>query len=270
MLILSKNRCTDTIQRIFLINLGLIEIVLILTGAVHVIVKAYGSNLSYFSIFRITGMIFVYYAVMTMLTIYRFFQVYLNLKLPLHWNLKKTYMSLTFTWVFGLVIGISTCILTDNEHKVWRVCTIYFFPACDCVLIACALFTYTYIFLTIRQGNMETNGYKSSDDKKIKNNSSTKKKLNNFVPFLLVVTYVIFMFLPNQVWFVSQMFYPKLQGQLLNTICIISWCLGYISDATVYVILSPIVKDLIKRRRENSDLTTPRVFGSREFIQSEL
>ena len=86
-----KRKYQSEIQQSFLISLILIETCIGVLGIVGRVLQIFLMKNDSIFIFQSTGLTFIYYIAMIMLTLDHFYQVYLNIKYPLFWNVKKTY-----------------------------------------------------------------------------------------------------------------------------------------------------------------------------------
>ena len=94
---------TDKIQHMLLANLSATELILSIFFLFYTMEALPNYK---FQVFAYVSGIFILQVSLMLLTLNRFFQVFLNLKYSLYWNLWRTKISLIMTWVVGILIGI--------------------------------------------------------------------------------------------------------------------------------------------------------------------
>ena len=105
---------------------------------------------------------------------------------------------------------------------------------------------HTYIFIKLKQSNKQTNINQNTD---ASNSMSRSRKKNGsfFVPFLVAVTFVLFIFLPNQIWFYSNVLKVNNTPVIskIEVFCSVMYYLGFISHSIIYIFLSPITRRVV-------------------------
>ena len=148
-----RRKYPDKIQHAFLFNLSLLELLesLAYFFSDTVFIRIGNQLNESILIFDYIGLTCVFYAVMTSLTMNRFFEIYLNIKYPLYWNLKKTQFLMVTVWGFSFIMGITFVATHKKSDKVWETSINIHFVG-DIFLITIIAITYVYIFIKLKQG----------------------------------------------------------------------------------------------------------------------
>ena len=137
-------------QMLLIMNLSVIEILLVFCSWIESLLRIilpHVTGFVYVDIVKATGVCFVYLATMTLITIDRFLEVYLNIRYSLYWSRKKMIMFITAIWILG---SLATILITVAYHfysiDYLKYCFIYFYPITEAIFLILSLLTYAYIF----------------------------------------------------------------------------------------------------------------------------
>ncbi|XP_057308063.1 galanin receptor 2b-like [Hydractinia symbiolongicarpus] len=259
--LLQNSRYNNENQKLLLTHLSLSEVLLCLSGALKHVLTYLNADTAAFYVFALknTGFSTLYYFMMLALTVDRFCEFYLNIRYPIIWNSTKT------KYIMGLIWGLSTlfCLvivlyIPSNSNMVYLISSLYVYPGCEILCMVAIVFTYGYLFTKLRKSRRvrHTASYSSSAPdfpSTTSGNSNSKivikKPKRFFVPTLIISTFLIFMLLPDQIYF-----YLYLRGievsSFVHDLFAISYCIAYASDAIVYIFLSSQVRmTLLKKIR---------------------
>ena len=240
------------IQQIYITNLSITEVcfsvlwLLMLPAAkffslsnrIHIIISEVQKHVM-ICIYTIVA--FVYYTTMYLLTLDRLIAVKFSFIYRARWDKKKTKILLFTVWIIGLVLFVSVLIgheITGFDfdipfHK-------YFYTPLNVGFILLAVSSYLFIFRK----------YKRSVDR----NSRTSRKDSSLVvfyksrfylPVLLILTFIIFIIVPDMAYMFLMTLQKKTSDSLLS-ICVISYSLSNIIDGLLYIFLQPKIRKRLK------------------------
>lgn len=235
----------------------------------------------YASIISSTGFSFVFYMIIVYVTLDRLMVIALNHYHMRYWNVKRAKNALLSTWLIGFIIAITVCILYHISGYEWKIFIYeYFFPTIDFVFIALALTTYSVIFYKHMKSRKIVIGHIVNELSKnhlevpprnLKHKHLTKtnqkrvilpprvRKAVYLIPFLLVTNFFLFFALPDLIYLFVAIVLDKIYPNL-STICWISYGVGNILDAFIYIFLQDRIRVYLKRRFSSISLA---VRGSR-------
>lgn len=268
-LLSTKTREISPCQKLYLVNLSISEILLSLTGALFSYMLAhYGENhLGHkISMIAFLATSFPYYIIMVVLTIDRFGQVYLNVRYSLHWSEKHTKYTMAFVWISTFIVGslFLTYLVLDTTHACKNLnyfCFTFLFPLFDFMVAVITIITYTYIMKrlqkTRRVSSMTTSLQTEETIDSVKNTPTESKETKKdkkrrrdkfmLLPTLLILTFILFIEIPDLIQFFSNIGIIY-KTTLLEVLCNLTYAVGYISDALIYVLLSTTFKRWLKKK----------------------
>lgn len=256
-----KNSDISYSQRILIITLSVSEILFGFNKLIsHLILKRYQYDYAYkvTTMFSLTMVSFLYFAAMILITLDRFLEFYLNVKYHLYWSGRKTVWSIVIciiTSIIFFIIFFTLFITMELDFK--RVLYIYLFPVLETFFTILAFGTYTYIFTVYREKTRKRK-------QMLKDISVKKKKVSVFslqrsnpifkiyVPCLIMVTFVLFLVIPDTVYFVNYMLFSNSINDSLDKALWILYRIGFLSDALIYIFCSKAVRKKIKRYWKSS------------------
>lgn len=256
-------------QKIFLMNLSASEICICLTGALQCLFsKQYGEDHLAYKLSTVSCLTFAlpYYMIMISLTVDRFGEVYMNIRYHLYWSTRLTRYLMATIWLINttlLVVSLIKLLKNANATSQYlkRLYYIYIYQTADIIFLIIAVVTYVYITkklvknrklsstsvsisLSTEQSILfnENNEiilplHSNHATHSIQRKSNVMRRRRFLLPTLLVVTFIMFVVVPDMVNFFVHNYSPE-QEPLFRTICEVAYGLGYLSDATIYVLLS--------------------------------
>ena len=140
----------------------------------------------------------MYYIGMMFLIVDRFLVVYLHLRYPLYWNTCKTKCILTVTWISAIIICVSLCVSHGlGVFNYQAILTEIISPLFTVALLSLAVVVYVYLFRKYRKSRLRHVGNKSANRKE--SMYQTFRNSRFYLDFLLVISFVIFMVIPNTI-----------------------------------------------------------------------
>ena len=149
---------------------------------------------------------------------------------------------------------------------------LYVYPVLITVFIACFVVTYTYISQTLRRNRKRNKSLQRQLDQGSQRTwskaTSGRFKLKLYIPTLIIITFLIFVVVPNAIKTLDKMVY-KLPNFMRKT----HWILlpiGFILDACVYVISFKFPPIFFKRRfmRKQNLNSEKRKLADQHHVQS--
>lgn len=255
-------------QRLHLMNFSLSEILLCVFDGVRRICQLTGAEnvFTYILIFQWTGLSLGYYLAMILLTVDRFFEFFLNIQYATYWTEQRTKYSIGISWIINILFGvISLMTMPNNAEKVSELTTVYFFTPFDVTFILIAFLSYGYLFKTLQHMKMQRqrstpsteasspvtsplNGEPKYTPRGSKRKAIRAKTTINvlFIPSWIIATYLIFITVPDQIYFYHYVL-NKVPEETWHEIIGFMYCFGFISDAMIYIFLSPAVRNTLLR-----------------------
>lgn len=181
------------------------------------------------------------FLILTVLTLDRFFEVYLNITYPVFFTKKVLQRCLISCWIIGFSLGLILCVLRytiqiDTLDVVFRI----LFPAFEIIFFSCAVVTYTYIYSKFRK--------LSHDPNKSRNEKIGKKKF--FVPTLIIFTFFLFAIIPDQLHlFLFYIF--NIGSNILLNIILVLYVIGFICDAVIYIFFQKTTYNILCKKFRN-------------------
>ena len=240
-------------QRLYLVNLSVSQMIflgsMIIFRMLHLV--HYKDIAHYFVIIHLTVGTISYYLIMIFLTIHRFFELYLNLKYPLYWCDRYTRILLAVTWAL-LTLPTSVLLAIGNFKQVYKFCHLYIYLTLDATFIFVSVLTYGYIIskLLATETNVYSVTFQRNKARLKKRGSRIRRRLSTkssafYLLGLLVFTFIAFILTPNiQECLVVYGLLDKSQKIVYN----ILYVCGSLSDAVLYIFLSPEVRRLLLRK----------------------
>lgn len=200
---------------------------------------------------------FTFYMTMAYVTIDRLVCSLLNIKYPIYCRPKKAVFLMAGTWGFGIIVTITLSFVyrfypnkritrffvyseegDDSEFVVAANQTF------SCVFILIAVFSYAVIFRKFvnaqRRRTMQQEAHRRSVFQIFRHSGF-------FIPVLLVVTWILFNFIPNTV-FLHYIVHEMEMAESLETGLWILFAIADLSDGTIYIFLQKDVRTLLLRK----------------------
>ena len=192
-----------------------------------------------------------------LLTVNRYLEIKLNVKYPLYVTSKRVQFSLIFAWSCGFFMGVVIVILKQKYtlNILWWVYVVVY-PIFESIFIFTCTYVYVYIFRKIKASRRKV-GFALNSRCKLTteelcitstnscskniiavNKNTRKKRAKDFVPFYMIITFVLFSGVPELI----TMFTLHICGLTeIKSYVILSAMLmyvtGYVIDFVIYVVM---------------------------------
>lgn len=192
--------------------------------------------------FSISSAVIMYIFVMTLITIDRFMDIYLNIKYDIHWYAKSTKIALTAAFVVSLLSGIPAVIVgLEDPCKVFKFLSLYVYPVLEGIFVVIALFTYFYIIKQVQKHKKISRKI----EKQLRENhiipfqKPSRNRFRIYVPTLIIITFILFTIGPNVIKFFY--FLNIIQNHYISHIAYLLIPVGFIADPLIYILnLKPV------------------------------
>ena len=250
-------------QKYLFISLSITELSYCLISIAYLWCKEYGVENSirkYITIFRATAVLLMYYFIMIYIKLDRFFTVHLNIKYEVYWSPLKTKRLIFFTSLVCIAVSLLVSVTWFQMH--WNVTTfvnIYLYSPFMVVFIICAVITYSYIVKKIianRKREDRLMKQMTKNHKKLSPQIQQKPKSAIFVPTIVIVTFILFMVIPNFIYTIDKNT-SKLPVHMVD----INWVLfplGFIVDAVVYIFSVKTLRNIFNKHIRKKNTTVCR------------
>lgn len=292
-LLYTKSINLNSSQKIFLLNLSFSEILLCGVGILYLCLEeAYTDQSRHCARVMILyiSLFLTYWLIMIALTISRFTEVYLNIRLALYWSTIRTKRLMATFWVISILNMIIANIyfeVIDNRVSIIDAYYSKNFQVLNVTFIITALFTYGYIVskmlknlkknrlnsrvsgreknVSINENQMDNNkdNITNVSQKKVystcKKNSLLREKSRKFLlPTLIISTYILCFALPDMLWMLVGRKIIKKGRSTLTTFAAYMTYIGFSSDAMIYIFLSTkpgrnVLQKLFKSKKNTND-----------------
>jgi len=195
----------------------------------------------YLTIMQCCVFVFPCFLVVTVLTLDRFLEVFLNIRYFCFVSTLKMQQTLVICWCCGFVLIAVLVPLASvvHYHHIAATIFIYLFPITEGTFLVIAIFSYAYIYTKFRQlhklPGIKTLEHKG-EYKKIE-----RRRHRVFAPFLIVLTFVAFVIIPDLAN--MMLFYVFKNGTNFHSNLLLTfYALGFISDAVIYIFVQRHIK----------------------------
>lgn len=263
----SKN--ISACQKIYVINLSITELILSFCGALYPILRhQYGHSDVFYQmmiLFYLAASC-TYFLIMIILTADRFGQVYLNIRYPLYWTTTYAKYAMLAVWIssLSLILVFMSYLLFVAKNRVniiEGICYTFIYPSLGVVSAIVIVVTYVYIIKKMKkvktvyakspmQSSTTINNTKGVFVVQGVEKSTPRKDNYALLPMLLVLIFVFFIEIPDFVQFLAHVGFIR-NTKTLKAACNLTYAVGYILDAVVYVLLSTSCKSWLKRTVES-------------------
>ena len=238
--LLHKPNSLEVNQKLYLIQMSILEILLIVCQNITIYSKIFVKN----TLFHEYASLISYAVglswnnVLIMLTFDRFLQVYLNIKYMLYITERKTKIIIFFCYLVGICFGLLLTVLNVMLYSGAGIMRSYFYPMYGTILVIIFLVTYLYIYKRIRVVRI-TQRVQST------NHRRNRQRRGIFVPFWIMFTFIIFILVPGTIFvFVfDTLKYEKYMPYIWR----LFWSIGFISDALIYIIFNEPMRKIFLR-----------------------
>lgn len=193
--------------------------------------------------------------IMIILTFDRFMEVYLNIKYNLLWSVRKTKVCLFLAPLLALSITISVYVLSHrNLGTLFKLYIgLYVWSTLNSTTLTVIVVTYAYILYKIksypssgRSTRVDSESSRREMCLDTKNNFIKKMKRKIYAPTFLIATFLLFCFVPDNIYFYYQLRGIKPSDRIVNYI-IISHAFEFTTDAVIYIIASKMSREFVRR-----------------------
>ena len=215
----------------------------------------------------------MYHMIMIYITLDRFFEILLNIKYPLYCSPRIVLYLILGSLLISIFISTVTSV-TWFFYR-WNTTVIfhlYVYPVLMTVFIVCFFVTYTYIFQILRKNRKLNKSLQRQLNQGIQRTrlqaNSNKFKSRQYIPTLIIITFFIFVCVPNAIKILDKMVH-KMPRFMRKT----NWILlpiGFILDACIYVSSLKFLPNVLKRRFMQKQNLNSRKSTSRPASSSEL
>ena len=241
-------------QRTYLLSLSASEMSLsighIMLNIVYLVCSSHLPKSIWVAVIEIIyydGVWIVNLTTMIMLTLDRFAEVLLNLKYELYITRRKTLVVVGSIWLFGILTTVTFIILhfIYNIHY-FNISYRYIYPILDTVVVSNAIMVYSYIY--IKRFNINKQILPSDQDYALPSNSVGKqrKKRKFFVPFLILITFVLFVYIPDLIYFTNISL--RNEDDWFTRVSTVLYSINMLLDAVIYIFLQRGVRKFIVRK----------------------
>lgn len=245
-----KCRRVSESQRLFLINLSLSEILIAGIGLLRRLFALKTSQRIdfYMILVQNTGCILAYYLIMIILTADRFFEVYLNIRYPIFWNGKRSRYIMCFVWLVSFIVSVISIAIQQSItiEEFFKFCYVYYFPIAELIFLIVATTTYSYVLKLIRRNRLQRLSTSVRFDMTeccintgTQNRRKRVRKMRGFVvPTLLIITFILFVIVPDLIYFFSYILKRPVHS-ILDRLLPFIYYFGFSSDAFIYILFHP-------------------------------
>ena len=242
-------------QRYFFMNLSCSEFLICFVGIIKRICKIYGwkEEGTYVRFVQAGIATFVYYFIMIVLTLDRFWEIFLNIRYPVYFSPRTTKIGIAIIWALSVCFTFALCGLNTTHPDVPNSILTYFYFVFGIVCIAVSAFTYMYIASKIYNNRIKEDIHipavgSLSSSETVSNAKKRKILLRSlYLPVLLLVSFLVFVIIPETTYFYYDLHDLKMSDQLSTTLTA-SYFIAYTLDVFIYVLGSKIIRRTITRR----------------------
>ena len=221
-------------QHLYLFNLSFSEVLYSLTGLLRVLgVLLKQDELSRIMFICNTCVFAQLTLMLTAITFDRFLSVYYGLKYVLVWTVTRSKTVLMVIYLIVIMMTTICIIYLKSTQQAFSIFSFYVWLPLDILFIVVAIFTYGYLLRKLLQMNAKPD----------RRQRGIKKSI--IVVLGLVFSFAVFVIIPDIVTLVKSLRNEEYSMALVFYLSV-SYRLGTISDAFIYIIFSPDVQSVAK------------------------
>ena len=205
-----------SVSEIVFVGLGLLTQLLVICGAVK--------HANYAETVQYSACCLQYFLAMIYMTVDRFLEVRLNIIYPVFWKYKYTKILLLCTWTVCSILSLVVLLMDlPSRRRVHLIIFVYFYPIFESVFLVLSSSIYVYIFIKLKQKSCHVYKKDSGIMKR-------RRKKHFYVPALIVLSFFLFILIPDTVITVFILRNTRLPGPL-QTYVYCSYMIGFSCDA---------------------------------------
>ena len=186
---------------------------------------------AFFTLNFVSGF-WMYWVIMTLITLDRFLEIYLNIKYSILCSSKKTKTVLIIALVISFLLLVPA--FQVKKETLISFGILFCYPILESFFIILASVTYLYIFKQVLRHRKRTMKVQKQlrRNNRVINRMHFGNRFKVFVPSLIIITFIFFMFVPNTIsLFIHKGFVkPEVQDIVFILIPI-----GLVADPVIYI-----------------------------------
>jgi len=188
----------------------------------------------------------IYYIVMLVITLDKFFEVYLNIRYPIFWDVNKSKRLTYLIWLVSVCVCVLLCVIYHfRPFNYQMIFTEIVSPLFNFTFLLVAVVSYVYIFRRFRHTRTR---HPSLNGSKTRESMYTTFRNSNFhLCALLVVSFIVFMVAPN----LAYLFHGwagQQRSHASKDAIKVSYQLSFLVDFAIYVIMQPEIRGLCLKK----------------------
>ena len=217
--------------------------------------EQYGIDRTKFEDFLYTCGFCWYIGIMVMLILDRLLFVHYNIRYVVKWTKNKTKTIIFSIALFSIALAIAFEVFL--KRKLMFKIRLHFWSISICIFLVTALVTYAYILNTIIRrrfrNQIKSKQKQAQTSSNIEQPSNIRYPVINFrktlmVPSLIILTFLIFWTVPVHVIFFRLYTRNEYENEVFYKFYpLISYAVGFISDALIYIIFQPSIWKTFKK-----------------------
>ena len=200
----------------------------------------------------------IMYEAMIFMTLDRFFSIFLNIKYPLYWKHGHTVKLV----IVLTLVNSALCLTIWLTRVRKRYIELWFYLPFDILFLITAIFTYTYIFVKMKQNQrikptaslrqQEQSTTSSSNSNRANYQRSKKQSRQLLSVFLLVITFFMFAVMSDFCWFYILVTDQKIEIWHVVTMSTL-YSISNTCDFFIYTFSTKPIKKTLRRLLKRSD-----------------
>ena len=197
------------------------------------------------------------------LTLDRFAEVYLNIRYEICVTRNMTLLTIFVIWIAGIAIGttsISIDLSLPNIDMIFYEFFEYLWIVLSSIVLLNAISVYLYIYKKYSENQRKVSNVVNRNNLNSNNKIEHKirgtgrrhiKKPKVFIPLFIIVTYCIFVYIPDIVYIYGLK--TMNNAYILDRIFVILYSMNIISDVTIYILLQRGIRLSLLKRWQSRD-----------------
>ena len=244
-------------QRLYLISLSTSEILLSLN---HIVLdSAYLLTplkrwVAVMEIVHYDALWLINLTTIIVLTLDRFAEVFYNIKYDLYVTHRRTMQLVISLWILGTLTAVLfTVLYLIYAINYFDITYRYIYPILDTAVVLNALIVYTYIYFKIALHNKRIrhiNIHRQDISLPHQLNTDQSNKQKFFVPILIVISFVVFIYIPDVIHFANM--HILNEKKWFRRVSTFLYSLNMLSDAAIYIFLQRNIRKFILKKLETN------------------